>query len=182
MASSITHLVVLSLAYFFPAGFHVLPLLTGALIPEAEYLLIYAKNFLGKKNIFTAYLHTSPGIMHTLLGALFIDIPFAMLISYLVSGYFGMAPVPHIYLVSVSVAVLSHLLLDLPGHKQFILFYPLASRRNPFLFKMRLGILERLYPWGNKERFRGEFLPEYNWWVFSHLFLAAAAAAVILLG
>jgi hypothetical protein len=180
MGSIITHLSILCLYYLFPDNLGLLGLMIGALIPETEYIYFFAKQLVREKKIMKAFLHTPQGFFHTLLGSIVFNIPVSVIIVYLLSGILGLGFDLAIVAISSSIGVLSHLLLDIPGHREFIFFYPYVIKDNPFIFKKRFRAFERFYPLKKSESYPFQYIGEYNWWVFSHIFVVLAIIVVYL--
>ena len=181
MGSPITHLSIVVLAYFFPQTFSLIALVIGSLIPDLETIFIFFKYLNPKKDLVKIYLNVEQEILHTLIGNIFISMPIGLFATYFISKYFNLQFDLTIVSISLIIGIISHLILDLPGHRRFILFYPYIIKKNPFLFKMRLGFLEKLYPWKKFETRQGQVLSEYNWFIFSHIFPIVALLLVLLL-
>ncbi len=181
MGSPITHLSIVVLAYFFPQTFSLIALVIGSLIPDLETIFIFFKHLSFKKDLVKTYLNVEQEIMHTLLGSIFISMPIGLFATYLISKYFNLQFDLTIVSISLIIGIISHLILDLPGHRRLILFYPYIIKKNPFLFKMNLGFIERFYPWNKKEKHKAQFISEYNWYIFSHIFPIVALISVLLL-
>jgi hypothetical protein len=174
MASPITHASVILLALLYPENFSLLALLVGSLIPDIESPFNYIKSLLVNKKPIKAYLETELGFLHTLLGSLF-TVPVSVFLTYLITGNFSV-----ITIYSAIIGVVTHLLLDLPGHRRFILFYPYIKKDNPFRFKMKIGFLEKFYPWKKQESVKNQVMSEYNWWVVSHILFIISVIMYVL--
>ncbi|MFH2020728.1 MAG: metal-dependent hydrolase [archaeon] len=174
MASTLTHLSVVVLSHLWPAYFNFSALVISSLLADMEAPVMYIKAFIKKKKLIGSYLDTQQGFLHTLLGNAFIVVPASAALTYLWTREFSVA-------VSISciVGAMSHLLLDIPGHRKLVLFYPRIFD-NPFLLSLRIPFIEKLYPWHKYEKAKGQVMPEFSWWVVSHVFVLIAAIIYIL--
>ena len=159
MSSTITHASFVALAYSFPQ-FSFFPLLLGLVIPDIDVMFNYALQFL-RGDIDSAVYSKQQGIMHTLLGLIFIALPLCTSLTYLYDPSLPLSTI----LISSAVGLGVHILLDIPGHSNIGLLWPKVFE-NPFLFTIPLPWLERFYPLSSKK-----MLPEYNWFIVSHLFI-----------
>ncbi len=181
MSSPITHASIVVLAYFFPLSFNALALLIGSQLPDIECIFLFLKKLFVKKDLVKAYLYSDQGFLHTLLGSVLITIPLGTILTYFFSTGLSIGATLLVIFLSVSIGVISHLLLDLPGHRDFLLLYPFYKRKgNPFLFRPRLGFLEKFYPWRRKEDTKNQVMAEYSWFVFSHIFFILAVILLLI--
>lgn len=173
MGSTLTHFSIAILYLLFPGRFDLIALLVGCQIPDLEYIYTYTRKLIEKRNPIKAFYVTPDGFFHTILGAALVCMPIGLMITYSIifsnSMFFDFWQV----FWSLAIGIASHLLLDIPAHRDLLLFFPYVIKENPFLFKMRLGVIETLYP-SLENRDPLKVLYETNWLVFSHIFLIAA--------
>ncbi len=171
MASILTHFSILILYFLFPGKFDFLSLLIGCQFPDLEYYLIYIKRMITSKNLIISYRRTQESALHTILGTFFISIPLSLALVYFIKLSIGAEFNLNIVAFSLIVGLLSHLVLDIPAHRRLILFYPFVFKENPFLLRLQIKFIKKLYPYKKVELFPYQYLYEYNWLVLSHVFM-----------
>ncbi len=175
MASPLTHLSIAGLGLLFPGNFGLLALLASSNFPDIEYFFISLKLLLKGKNVMLTYTASKTSYLHSLAGSIFLAIPLCMLIVFLASKALGHDFNFIVNLVSVAIGTFSHLILDIPSHKELFLLWPFkVYHKNPFLvFRKPLKMFTKLYKIGVETPSR-EFLSAHigcwNWLIFSHAF------------
>ncbi|MEM2139004.1 MAG: metal-dependent hydrolase [Candidatus Woesearchaeota archaeon] len=183
MTSTIGHLFVGIIYFLFPKNFNLYALLISSIFPDIEYIFFFIKDlikkkvFFEKKNLSRYYLKSDVGILHSLFGTIFISLPLCLFFFRFFFKNYDF----FIIFYSIIIGLLSHLFIDIPGHRTFILFYPIILKKNPFIFKLRLGFFEKFYPWKKLEQRKNQVIFEYNWFVFSHIFLIISLIVLILI-
>jgi hypothetical protein len=171
MASIFTHFSILILYFLFPGKFDFLALLIGCQLPDLDYFILYFTRAIKLKTFFVPYSRFKEGVLHTLLGAIFIGMPLAILLVYLIYSAHAATFNLGIAIFSIAIGILSHLILDVPAHRRLLLFYPFVLKENPFLFKAKIKFVKKLYPYKKVEIVPYQYLYEYNWMILSHLFI-----------
>ncbi|MBU0756880.1 MAG: metal-dependent hydrolase, partial [Nanoarchaeota archaeon] len=128
--------------------------------------------FKKKKNIFHIP-RMQPGILHSIVGAFSIGLPLTVYVSSIVNPGLGIVFDLKKVLLSSIIGLISHLLIDIPAHQNLMMFWPIkVFEKNPFLlFKKYTKLYEKYNIYKKIETFPQEFLPTFNYLVFSHVFL-----------
>ncbi len=152
MASVFAHIAsVLWLFFITKKRLDLTSLLIGCLLPDIEVLLMSIKIFLIEKysmhDLFFKYDFfrkpkdpllleiVKPKLMHSLLGCFFILLPVSLLVLYLVNGSLIVDKGIKLILISLTIGLSSHLILDLFAHRNLPIFYPFKHyEKNPLLF------------------------------------------------
>ncbi len=171
MASIFTHFSVLILYFLFPGKFDFLALLIGCQFPDIEYFIIYFLRAIKSRTLFISYSRFKEGVLHTLIGSVFIGLPLAVFLVYVIYSANGSAFDIGVVLFSISIGIFTHLLLDIPAHRRLLLFYPYVFKENPFLLKSEIKLVKKVYPYKKVEIVPYQYLYEYNWLILSHIFL-----------
>ncbi|MBN2422339.1 metal-dependent hydrolase [Candidatus Woesearchaeota archaeon] len=172
MASFLTHGFVFIFYFLFPDKFDLLALLIGAYIIDFESVLKLPYNYFIKKFSLKESIHFSIGIFHSIIGSLGICLPLTILIVYSINPLLGIKfSILKVFYSSI-IGIFSHLALDLPGHEYISLLWPFKKfNKNPFLLFKNF---KKLYPFNiykTFEKYPYQYLPEFNWMVFSHILL-----------
>jgi len=152
MASIFAHIaVVLWLFFITKKRLGLTSLLIGSLIPDIDALFMSFQIFLVQKyslrDLFFKYDFfrtpkdpllleiVEPKLMHSLLGCFLILLPISLLVLYFVNRNLFIEKGIKLILISLTIGLLSHLILDLPAHRNLPIFYPFKNyKKNPFLF------------------------------------------------
>ncbi len=126
MVTSLAHFSVVFLIFLLFPNLDLASLIIGALIIDAEYILIFLKEFIRTRNIKKSFMGCTISIGHSALGALIIWFPLGLLITNVI-GLFQTTTI-----ISLAIGMLTHLIADLPGHADFLLLWPKKILNNPF--------------------------------------------------
>lgn len=159
MANILVHLSVSLLYFIFPGQFSFWPLLISAYFADFEYFVNATFGFIfGKRKKVKDFFNLKIGILHTLLGVFLISFPILLFVF-------------KFPLFSIFVGLISHIILDLPAHKKFTLFWPITFK-NPFFFELKF--LKKIYNhtiYKKVELFPYEHLPGFSWLVVSNVIM-----------
>jgi len=179
MGSFLTHSFDFIFYYLFPGRFNLAALLIGAYIIDAEYLFMFLNNFFFKKKNFIASSNLTTGFLHSLVGCAIVCLPVTVLLTYLIQpSVFDLS----IVVFSAVVGLLSHLIIDIPGHTNLMLFWPFIKiDKNPIVFFKNIKWFEKLKLYCYHEEYPGQLLPYVNYLMISHIFLVASIVVYLLI-
>jgi hypothetical protein len=183
MASTLTHFSIGSLAILFPAQFHLPTLLLASQFADFEYIKNIPKIF-RKDGVHIAYKESETGPMHSILINVLIGVPVCIAFGHIFAQNSGYAVGLSQLFFSGLIGVLSHLMLDIPGHRELTLLWPYkVFRPNIFyLFKRPNKYLSFIYEIGKPADIASwtAHVATWNWMVYSHAFLLLAALPFVI--
>jgi hypothetical protein len=177
MASFFGHFLVLFLYFAFPKTFDPVALIVGSQIIDFEYAPVFIYHyFFQKKKLDKCYIESGPrkGLGHSLIGALVIFFPISIIISYIISRMLGFRYILTAAILSCLVGIISHLILDIPAHKNQFIFYPFKVwEKNPLRCGISLPFAKKIYPFRKVETSPYSELPEWNWIIITTIITIA---------
>ncbi|NTV23198.1 MAG: metal-dependent hydrolase [Nanoarchaeota archaeon] len=167
MGSFFAHLAVAALYFPYKTHLDVFTLLVSAQLADIEYFFKYTpmivKNGLKIKKLRSIRV----GFLHSILGAILFVIPISLLLTYAFKSDLDFS----IVLLSAIIGAASHLILDIPAHDGFVLFYPFMMKKdNPLLFRWNFHFINKLYPWKVYEDTQFHYIRHFNYLVVSNAF------------
>lgn len=198
MASTFSHFSVLALYWLFPGSFSLVGLALGSQLPDIDVIVsvLRGRKKYGFPHFFSltgwrlfslrVWLNETYRLLHNLGAVLFVVVPLGFGLTLLLESLLGLGPRAGMTIAgSVLVGALSHLVLDLPAHRNLRYFTPFEKEKPaPFLLFRNLGLFKRIYPFTPVEHEFGKpaylMLPMFNYLMVSNLFPFIAAGFVLL--
>lgn len=197
MASFIGHLSIGLLYWLFPGSFSLLGLAIGSQLPDLDSIFTFFRglkkfpvpHILDKKKwkhlSLSIWFMDSPHEFHNVMGVL-LTLPLGILFTIWLNSLLGITGEGLMLIVgSVLVGGLSHLVLDLPAHRQLRYFTLFEKEKStPFVLFRNTELFRKRYPFTEVEVEAGYpkyfSLPLFNYLMLSNLFPVIAAALVFL--